>query len=175
LPQTTVNFGIEEAYDKAKEALVKQGSAVVSEDKPRQLVVKQGSLWGISPRTAKKMVTTTFESAGDKTNVTYNSKLASDWKNVTVVGCILAAALVTLCVWMALDLSEFMTTGTPSFWAWLIMSDGITRFNTGEAFVNLAYGLSVFLAIVIAVEAAIYVYTGRNIEVFAQTTLAQAV
>lgn len=174
MPQTTVNFGAEEAYAKAKEALVKQGSAVVSEDQPRQLVVKQGSLWGISPRTAKKTVKATFEAAGDnKTNVTYNSKLTSDWKNVTVVGCILAAALAALCVWMALDLNEFMTTGTPGFWAWLIMSEGTVRFSVGEAFVNLAYGLSVFLVIIIGIEAAIYVYAGRNIEVFAQTTLAQ--
>ena len=174
MPQTTVNLGIEESYTKAKEALIKQGCIVVSEDQPRQLVVHQGSLWGISPRTAKKTVTTTFEESGNsKTNVTYTSKLASDWKNVTIVGCVLAAALVALCVWMALDLSEFMVTGTPGFWAWLVMSGGTTRFNTGEAFVNLAWGLSVFLVIVIAVEAAIYVYTIRNIEVFAQTTLAQ--
>jgi hypothetical protein len=173
LPQTTVNLGIEEAYAKAKEALIKQGCIVVSEEQPQRLVVRQGSLWGISPRTAKKTVTVTFESASDRTNVNYTSKLASDWKNVTIVGCIIAAALVALCVWMALDLTEFMTTGTPGFWAWLIMSGGTTRVNTGEAFVNLAWGLSVFLIIVIAVEAAIYVYCGRNIEVFAQTTLAE--
>jgi hypothetical protein len=173
LPQTTVNFGIEEAYTKAKEALIKQGCVVVSEEQPKQFVVRQGSLWGISPRTAKKTVTASFEESGSRTNVTYTSKLASDWKNVTVVGCVLAAALVALCVWMALDLSQFMTDGTPRFWAWLIMSGGTVRFNTGEAFVNLAWGLSVFLVIVIAVEAAIYIYTLRNIEAFAQTTLAQ--
>jgi hypothetical protein len=47
------------------------------------------------------------------------------------------------------------------------------RLSTGEAFVNLAWGISVFLVIVIAVEVGIYVYTTRNIVVFAQTTLAQ--
>jgi hypothetical protein len=173
LPQTTVNLGIEEAYVKGREALVKQGCNIVSEEQPRQLVVRQGSLWGISPRTAKKTVKATFESADDKTNITYSSKLTSDWKNVTIIGCVLAAALVALCVWMAVDLSEFMTTGTPEFWAWLIMSRDTVQLNTGEAFVNLAWGLSVFLVIIIAIEAAIYVYVLRNLEVFAQTTLAQ--
>jgi hypothetical protein len=173
LPQTTVNIGIEEAYTKTKEALLKQCCTVVSEEQPKQLVVRQGSLWGISPRTAKKTITTTFKVSGDKTDITYSSKLSSDWKNVTIVGCVLAAALVALCVWMALDLSEFMTTGGPGFWAWLITSGDTVRFSAGQAFVNLAWGLSVFLIIVIVIEAAIYVYTGRNIEAFAQTTLAQ--
>jgi hypothetical protein len=173
LPQTTVNLGVEEAYAKAREALIKQGCTVVSEEQTKQLVVRQGSLWGISPRTAKKTITATFKASGDKTDLTYSSKLASDWKNVTIVGCVLAAALVVLCIWMALDLSEFMTTGGPGFWAWLITSGDTVRFNAGQAFVNLAWGLSVFLVIIIAIEAAIYVYTGRNIEAFAQTTFAQ--
>jgi len=173
LPQTTVNLGVKEAYAKAKEALVKQGCVVISEEQPHRLVACQGSLWGISPRTAKKTVTATFEVAGDKTNIVYSSRLASDWKNVTIIGCIIAAALVALCIWMVLDLSEFMTTGTPSFWSWLIMSGGTTELNTGEAFVNLASGLSVFLIIIIVVEAVIYVYADRNIDVFAQTTFGQ--
>lgn len=173
MPQTTVNAGIEEAYAKAKEALVKQGCTVLSEEQPKQIVVRQGSLWGISPRTAKKTVTATFEGSGDKTVITYNSKLASDWKNVTIIGCVLAAALVALCVWMATELSEFMTTGGPGVWSWLITSGDTVRFSAGQAFVNLAWGLSVFLIIVIAIEAAIYVQSGRNIEVFAQTTLSK--
>jgi hypothetical protein len=175
LPQTTVNVGIEEAYTKAKEALLKQGCSVVSEEQPKQLVVRQGSLWGISPRTAKKMVKATFESSGEKTCITYSSKLATDWKNVTIIGCVLAAALVALCVWMALDLSEFMTTGGPGVWSWLITSGDTVRFSAGQAFVNLAWGLSVFLIIIIAIEAAIYVYTGRNIEAFAKATFDELV
>lgn len=173
MPQTIVNVGVEEAYAKAKEVFVKQGCIIVSEEQPNQLVVRQGSLWGISPRTSKKNITATFKASGDKTEVTYSTKLSSDWKNVTIIGCILAAALVALCVWMALDLGEFMTTGGPGFWAWLITSGDTVRFSAGQAFVNLAWGLSVFLVIVIVIEAAIYVYTGRSLEVFAQTTLAQ--
>jgi hypothetical protein len=173
LPQYTVNFGIEETYAKAKAALIEKGCSVVYEEQPRQLVVRQGSLWGISPKTAHKTVTVTFKLTGDKTNMTYRSKLASDWKNVTIVGCVLSLVLGVVCVWMALDLSQFMFNGNPSFWSWLITSNDTIRVNTGEAFVNLAYGLAVFLSIIIVIETAIYVYAGRNIEVFTETTLTQ--
>jgi hypothetical protein len=173
LPQTTLNLGIEEAYARTKEALIKEGCTVTSEEQNRQLVVKQGSLWGISPKTAKKTVTATFEAADDETSVAYSSKVASDWKYVTIIGCVLAAALIGLCIWMALDLSEFMTTGGPGFWAGLITSGDTVRFSAGEAFVNLTWGLAVFLAIIIAIEAAIYVQVSRKIELFAQATLAQ--
>jgi len=173
LPQVTLYLGIEEAYTKTKEALIKEGCAVISEEKNRQLVVKQGSLWGISPKTAKKTVTATFEGADQKTNVIYSSKVASDWKNVTIIGCILAAALIGLCVWMALDLSEFMTTGGPGFWAWLITAGDTVRFSAGEAFVNLTWGLSVFLSIIIVIEAAIYIQVSRKIELFAEAAFAQ--
>ncbi len=172
LPQTTVNFTVEEAYAKAKEALTRQNGTVISEEQPRRLVVGQGSLWGISPRTAKKTVTATFEAAEDKTSISYSSKLASVWKNVTIVGCVLAAALAGLCVWMALDLSAFMATSNPGFWSWLIISGGKVLFSAGDALVNLAWGLSIFLAIIIALEAAIYVYVGRNIEAYAEYTFA---
>jgi hypothetical protein len=173
LPQTTLNLGIDEAYTKTKEALTKEGCTVISEEQNRRLVVKQGSLWGISPKTAKKTIMATFKGAGDKTGIVYGSKVASDWKYVTIIGCVLAAALIGLCVWMALDLSEFMTTGGPGFWSWLITSGDTVRFSAGEAFVNLTWGLSVFLAIIIAIEAAIYVQVGRKIEFFAQAAFAQ--
>jgi hypothetical protein len=173
LPQYTVNFGIEEAYAKAKAALIEKGCSVVSEEQPIQLLVRQGSLWGISPKTAKKTVRVTLEASGDKTNLTYSSKLAADWKNVTIIGCFLSLVLAAVCVWMALDLSQFMFDGNPSFWSWLITSNDKAQFSTGEAFVNLAYGLAVFLSIIIAIEAVIYVYAGRHIEVFAETTLVQ--
>jgi hypothetical protein len=173
LPQVTLNLGIIEAYTKTKEVLVKEGCAVIFEEQNRQLVVKQGSLWGISPKTAKKTITATFKVAGDKTDVAYNSEVASDWKYVTIIGCVLAAALIGLCVWMALDLSEFMTTGGPGFWSWLITSGDTVRFSAGEAFVNLTWGLSVFLAIIIAIETAIYVQVNRKIELSAEAAFAQ--
>ena len=52
LPQRIVNIKIEETYLKLKAVLVEKGCLVVSET-PQQLLVKQGSLWGISPKAPK--------------------------------------------------------------------------------------------------------------------------
>ena len=68
---------------------------------------------------------------------------------------------------MALDLSAFMNTGNPSFWSWLVTAEGQAEFNAGEAFVNLAWGLAIFLFVIIAMEAVVYVYARSKIEAFA--------
>jgi hypothetical protein len=76
---------------------------------------------------------------------------------------------------MALDLSQFMIDGNPSFWGWIVTSNDTVKFQAAEAFVNLSWGLAVFLSIVIALESAIYVHAGRNIEVFAKEAVASVV
>ena len=55
-----VNLKIEEVYPKLKDALVEKDCKVISEEPPRQICVKQGSLWGIVPQTAKKIVNVNF-------------------------------------------------------------------------------------------------------------------
>jgi hypothetical protein len=82
-----------------KVALIKKGCKAISEE-PAQICFKQGSLWGISPKTAKKIVTIKLEPVGDGTQVKCSSKLASDWKNITLIGCALALALMGVCAWM---------------------------------------------------------------------------
>jgi hypothetical protein len=159
---------LEDSYVKVKAALTQKGAVISSEDAPNSLVTRQGSLWGISPKTAKKTIHLTLKPQDNQTTITYNSKLASDWKNVTIIGCILSAILAVFCIWVAQDLSQFMVDGNPSFWAWLVSSHGIVKFQAGEALVNLSWGLAVFLTIVIVVEAAIYVYAARHIELFAK-------
>jgi hypothetical protein len=157
-----------DSYTKVKAALAQRGAVIVSEEPPNGLVARQGSLWGLSPKTAKKTIHMTLERQGNQTAITYNSKLASDWKNITIIGCILAAILTAFCIWVAFDLSQFMVDGNPSFWGWVITSGDYVKLQAGEAFVNLSWGLAVFLIIVIALEAAIYVYVSRHIEVFAK-------
>jgi hypothetical protein len=138
LPERTINLKIEEAFADLKDALVKKGAKVVSENAPKQLVVKQGSLWGVAPKSAKKTVTATLTPTDSGTKIAYSSKLSSDWKNITIVGCVLAAVLVAVCLWTAKDLSTFMVTRQPSFWSWLIAVGSTVNVQAGQAFVNLA-------------------------------------
>jgi hypothetical protein len=171
LPEHTVNLKIEEAYAKLKTALAAKGCTVASQTEPTALVVKLGSLWGISPITAKKTINLKLEASEQKTSVNFSSKLASDWKNITIVGCILAFVLPAVCVWMAMDLSAFMVDGNPSFWSWIITVGNTAKFSAGETFVNLALGLAVFLSVVIALEIAIYFNAKAKIELFTEEIL----
>lgn len=172
LPQRIVNIKIEETYLKLKAVLVEKGCLVVSET-PQQLLVKQGSLWGISPKAAKKTINITLYPIEDKTSITYSSELTSDWKNITLIGCILALALVVVCVWMAIDLGAFLVDGNPRFWSWLVTASDHVEFQAGEAFINLTWSLAVFLSVVVISEFAILAYVRSKIDVLAEEALSQ--
>ena len=169
--ERAVNLKIEEAYPKFKDALTAKDCKVVSEEAPNQICFKQGSLWGISPKTAKKTIIINFEQDGERTGIKFSSKLSSDWKNITIVGCEFAAVLVGLCIWMATDLSAFTTSNVPGFWGWLVMVNGSVYLAAAQAFVRLTWGLAGFLSFVIVLEAAIVVYAQSKIDSFAEEAL----
>ena len=157
----------EKAYGDLKAAFLASGGMFVSESAPNLLVVRQGSLWGVSPKTAKKTIEAKLIPVDSGTKVTATSQLGCDWKNITILGCIFATILVAICVWIALDLNAYIASLKVSFWSWLITVDGAADLQVGAEFVNLAYSLAVFLAVVIVIEAAIYFFASRKIDAFA--------
>jgi hypothetical protein len=171
LPTSTISLNENDVYQKLKLSFTEKGSTITSEEPPKKFTAKQGSLWGLSPRTAKKTIIVTLQPVDDKTVIDYFSKLASDWVKITVVGCVLAFVLTAVCVWMALDLSAFLVGGNPSTWSWLVTVRGHVEFQAEEAFVNLSWGLAIFLSIIIALEAAVFVYAKSKIELFAQEAI----
>jgi hypothetical protein len=168
LLKRTFSLGIDKAYADLKASLFEKGCKIISEEPPKHIVVKQGSLWGMSPATAKKTLDITFKAVDSGTQVTCSSRLSSDWKNLTIVGCALAAVLIGLCLWMALDLSTFMTTGKPTFWSWLVTVNGNLDFVVAQALVNLTKALAVFLSVIIVLEIAVAVNVYAGIDRFAQ-------
>jgi len=170
LLKRTFSLEIDKAYADLKASLVEKGCKIISEDPPKHLLVKQGSMWGISPTTAKKTVDATFKNVDYGTQVTCSSRLSSDWKNLTIIGCVLAAVLVGLCLWMSLDLSMFMATGKPTFWSWLATVNGNLDFVVAQAFVNLTKALAVLLSAIIVLEIAVTLYAYARIDRFAQET-----
>jgi hypothetical protein len=170
LLKRTFNLETEEAYENVKTCLVQKGCKIVSEEPPKHLVVKQGSLWGMSPITAKKTVDLAFVSVDSGTQVASSSHLSSDWKNLTIVGCALAAVLAGLCLWMALDLTTFISNGKASFWSFLASVNGNVDVSVAQSFVNLTKGLAVFLLLIIVLEAAIAAYAYKGIDKFIQKT-----
>lgn len=133
--------------------------------------MRQGSLWGLSPKSAKKNIQFKLEQQGDQTRLQCFSVLSSDWKNITLVGCVLAAVLAVVCVWMASDLTDVLVTNHSSFWSWLITVDNNVNLEVGGVFVRLVWGLAGFLSAVIALEAVILIYARSKIDVFAAEVL----
>lgn len=158
-----------------KASLVSKGCKVLSEDTPKHhLLVKQGSLWGMLPETAKKTVDFTFVANDSTTQVTASSRISSDWKNITIIGCALAAVLAGLCLWISVDLTAFLGSGKASFWSWLASVNGNVDVSVAQTFVNLTKALAIFLSVVIALEIVVVAYAYRGIDRFAQETLDMA-
>lgn len=169
--ERTINLTIEDAYPKLKAALVEKGCRIVSEEEQRQICFNQGSLWGVLPKTAKKTFNVTFKPIDGGTRLKCTSALASDWKNITLIGCALAFVLVGVCIWIATDLNSTLASQVPGFWGWLVTVEGTVDVVAAQAFVNLTWGLAVFLSAIILLEAAIVVYVRSNIDAFTEDAL----
>jgi hypothetical protein len=173
LIERTVTLKIEKAHAELKALLLQKGCRIVDEEPPVLLSVKQGSLWGISPRTAKKTVTYRLAPIDSGTRITYSSSLASDWKNLTIIGTALAVLVASVCWWIATDLDALMVTQQSSFWSWLVAVDGYTDLQTAQILAGLTRILAIFLAIIIALEAVIVVYAHLRINAFAEENLSE--
>ena len=166
-----MSLGINKAHADLKAFLLRKGCKVVAEEPPTFISVKQGSLWGISPRTAKKVVRYRLSPVDSGTRISCSSSLASDWKNLTIIGSTLAVLVIALCWWITADLEVFMITQEPSYWSWIVMVDSYIDFQTGQMLVSLTRMLVVFLAIITAIEAVIAVYAHFRINAFAEEIL----
>jgi hypothetical protein len=171
LLERTFNLKIEDTYPKLKAIFVEKGCKIISEDPNNQICFKQGSLWGIVPQTAKKTITSTLETVDDGTRVRCSSKLASDWKNITLIGCAFAAVLVGLCIWIASDLTDFIVYRGPSYWSWLIVAGSNVDLASARVFANLTRSLAGFLSFIILLEAVIVVYAKFKIDSFTEEVL----
>ena len=171
LVERTVSVGIEEACAGLKAVFLEENCSMITEEAPVHISVKQGSLWGLSPVTAKKVVDYRLEATDSGTRITYSSSLAADWKNLTIIGCALAVVVVALCLWISMDLDALVATQQQGYWSWIATVDGYVDIQTAEMFASLTRMLAVFLAIILAAEVAIVVYVQFKINAFAEETL----
>jgi hypothetical protein len=171
LVERTVGLEVEKAYAELKAVLLEKNCRIIAEEAPVLISVRQGSLWGISPVTAKKNVNYRLASIESGTRITCSSSLASDWKNLTVIGCALAVVVVALCLWMAMDLDALVTAQQQSYWSWIATVDGYIDVQTAEMFAGLTRMLAAFLAIILIAEVVVVVYVQFKINTFAEETL----
>jgi hypothetical protein len=166
-----VGLEVEKAYAELKAVLVEKNCKVTAEEAPSHISVRQGSLWGISPVSAKKNVDYRLDAVDGGTRVTFSSVLASDWKNLTIIGCVLSVVVVALCLWIAADLDTLVAAQHQGYWSWIATVDGYVDVQTAELFAGFTRVLAIFLAIILAAEVAIVVYVQRKINTFAEETL----
>jgi hypothetical protein len=171
LTEKIVSLEIENAFEELKALLLKRGCRIIVEEPPAQISVKQGSVWGISPTSAKKVLTYSLSPVASGTRISCSSSLASDWKNLTIIGSALSVLIAGLCWWMAIDLEAFPVTQTPSYWSWLATAGGYVNFQLVQAFAGLTRALAVFLVIMMVLEVAIVVYVRSRINKFGEDTL----
>jgi hypothetical protein len=174
LLERTIGLETEKAHPELKTTLLHKGCRIIAEETHTLISAKQGSLWGISPRTAKKVITYRFAPIDSGTRITYSSSLASDWKNLTIIGTALAVFVASLCWWIATDLDSSIVTGQLSYWSWIVNVDGGSiDFPRAQIFADLTRVFAVFLAIIIIVEAVVTVYAYFRINAFAEETLSE--
>lgn len=169
----TVNLKTKEAFVKLKQLILLNGYLIIKEESPSNLTFEQGSIWGISPRTAKKTVTFNLQELKSDTHITFSSKLAPKWKNLTVGGYAASIFLVFLSLWITLDLENSIITENPSFWSWVATYANTINFIALQSFSNLAKLLFFFIIIVLLVESVIVIYSYLKINIIAKETLNQ--
>jgi hypothetical protein len=162
--ERTTILEIEKSYANLKALLLSKGCQVIADEAPNHLSVSQGSIWSVSPKTAKKVITYRFASLDSGTRLTVSSKLASDWKNITLIGSVFSLIIAFLCWWIAIDMDTLITTQKPSYWSWIATTDSYANLQVAQAVATLTRVLAVFLAVVIALEIIIFVYVNSNID-----------
>ncbi len=171
LVERTFGLEIEKVYSKLKRLLLAKDCRIVGENVPTLILVRQGSLWGISPVTAKKNLNYRFDAVESGTRITCCSSLTTDWKKLTIIGSVLAIIVTLLCLWISIDMDSIGATQQQSYWSWIATVNGYVDLQIAQMLADLTRMLAAFLAIILAAEAAIVFYVQFKINTFAEETL----
>ena len=131
---------------------------IIVDTPPVFLSIKQGSIWGISPRTAKKIIKYSFTSKKSRTKINYSSEFSPDWKKLTIVGYIFSFLLIGLLFWINTNIQKYLLTGNPGFWAWITKSN-LTNLSLAQSLLDFTRILALFLLVAVFVETIIVFYS----------------
>jgi hypothetical protein len=173
LSEKNVTLPIEQAYAELKSLLLKNKCRIIEEKPYNYITVKQGSLNGVLPKSAKKTVKFTLSTEGKETKITSSTTIASDWTNMTIVGNIVASVMAAIFVWMALDIQNYLATAKAGFWGWLAQVYGYPNRAATTYMVNVTLALAVFLVCAVIVEIIIVIYVYPRKESFAEKMLVE--
>ena len=173
--ERSVDLEIEEAYSELKTILLERGCKIVSEEPPKHVSIEHGSLRGVSPKSAKKVVSYHTFPHESGTRIVSCSSVSSDWANLTLWGNIIAGVVAAVFWWIATDIAALAVDGTSGYWTWLAGAFGYPDVQYTFFMINLTKALSVVLVVAILLEILDVFIVYRGIDTFAVETLEELV
>jgi len=165
LPERIIASRIEKTFVRLKQVLDESNCELVAEEVPNYLRVTHGSLKGISPVSAKKVVEFYLSSEGSGTKISSDSKISAGWKNLALYGSIVAGVLIGILLWIAGDMMGYIESARPGFWAWVAQM--YVPYDPWMAvfIVSVIQALTVVLVVTIVIEiiVVVYVYQRKNV------------
>ena len=173
LLERSVGLETEKAYSELRGILLEKGCKIVSEEPPKRVSIEHGSLRGVSPKSAKKVVSYEFSPDKSGTRIVSYSSVSSDWANLTLWGNVLAGVVAALFWWIAADIDALLVDGTSGYWTWLARAFGYPDVQYAFFMVNVTKALSIVLVVTILLEILDVFIVYRGIDSFAAETLGE--
>ncbi len=171
LTTKNVSTEVKSTYSELKRILLDRGCKIISEESPMHIVVSHGSLRGVSPRNAKKVVDYRISPHNSGARISSQSSVSSDWANLTLWGNVAAAVLAAIFWWIASDITNLLVDGKSGYWTWLASAFGYPNIQYAFFMVNITKALSVVLLVTIILEILDVLIVYRRINMFAEMTL----
>ncbi|HLN44422.1 MAG TPA: hypothetical protein VK209_01810 [Candidatus Sulfotelmatobacter sp.] len=166
-----VSTEIKSSYSELKGILLDKGCKIISEESPTHIIVSHGSLRGVSPRNAKKVVDYRILPHNSGARIISQSSVSSDWANLTLWGNVAAAVVAMIFWWIASDITNLLVDGKSGDWTWLTGAFGYPNIQYAFFMVNITKALSVVLLVTIILEILDVFIVYRRINMFAEMTL----
>jgi hypothetical protein len=166
-----VSTEIKSTYLELKGLLLKKDCKIVSEEPPKHISVCHGSLRGVSPRNAKKLVDLRICQHNSGSRIVTQSTVSSDWAKLTLWGNVAAGIVAAMFWWIASDIATLLAVGKSGYWTFLAQAFGYPNVQYAFFMVGITRALSVILGVTIILEMLDVVIVYRKINQFAEETL----
>ena len=166
-----VSTEVKSTYSELRGILLDKGCKIISEEPPMHIVVSHGSLRGVSPRNAKKVVDYRISPYNSGARICSQSSVSSDWANLTLWGNVAAAVVAAIFWWIASDITNLLVDGKSGYWSWLARAFGYPNIQYAFFMVDITKALSVVLLVTIILEILDVFIVYRRISTFAEMTL----
>ena len=169
--ERAIGLEIEKGYSELRTILLEKGSRIVTEEPPKHISIQHGSLRGVSPKGAKKVVYYQFFPHKSGTKIISHSSISSDWANLTLWGNIITGIVAAIFWWIATDMANFVTDGVSGYWTGLARAFGYPSVPYLIFMINVIRALSIVLVVTIVLEILDVFIVHSKINSFAEETL----